>query len=99
MGGADIGFSMPLFNNNANVKFSYTDFMRTMRFRGVSNFGAAYLDASGRWESQQFRMNFTWRFGNKQQRPAASKKAGNTEEQQRAKKGGQGGFGGVGGGN
>lgn len=97
IGGADIGFSMPLFKNTANVKFSYTDFLRTLRFRGVSSFGAAYIDASGRWESQQFKMNFTWRFGNKQQRAAADKKAGNAEEQQRAKKGGQGGFGGVGG--
>jgi iron complex outermembrane recepter protein len=99
IGGMDVGVSAPLFNNQATVKFSYTDLLRTMRFRGVSNFGAAYIDASGRWESQQFKMNFTWRFGNKQQRAAAEKKAGNAEEQQRAKKGGQGGFGVGGGGN
>lgn len=99
IGGMDIGFSMPLFNNNATVKFSYTDLLHTMKFRGVSNFGAAYIVASGRWESQQFKMNFSWRFGNKQQRAAADKKAGNAEEQQRAKKSGQGGFGVGGGGN
>jgi iron complex outermembrane recepter protein len=93
IGGMDIGISAPLFNNSATVKFSYTDLLRTMRWRGVSRFGAAYIDASGRWESQQFKMNFTWRFGNKQQRAAAEKKAGNEDEQKRAKKGSGGGFG------
>lgn len=99
IGGMDAGFSMPLFNNNATVKFSYSDLLRTMKFKGVSNFGAAYIVASGRWESQQFKMNFTWRFGNKQQRAAAEKRAGNAEEQKRAQKSGQGGFGVGGGGN
>jgi iron complex outermembrane recepter protein len=93
IGGADIGCSMPLFNNKATVKFSYSDILHTMKFRGVSRFGGAYIDASGNWESQQFKMNFTWRFGNKQQRQAAEKRAGNAEEQRRAQKSGQGGFG------
>lgn len=97
IGGMDIGFSMPLFNNNATVKFSYTDLLHTLKFRGVSDFGAAYIIASGRWESQQFKMNFSWRFGNKQQRAAAEKRAGNAEEQKRAQKSNQGGFGGPGG--
>jgi iron complex outermembrane recepter protein len=93
LGGVDIGVSAPLFNNSATVKFSYTDLLRTLRWRGISQFGGAYIDAAGRWESQQFKMNFTWRFGNKQQRPAQEKKAGNEDEQKRARKSGGGGFG------
>ncbi len=93
IGGMDVGLSSPLFNNKATIKFSYTDLLRTMRWRGISTFGAAYIDASGRWESQQFKMNFGYRFGNNKLKGANQKKAGNETEQNRAKKSG-GGFGG-----
>jgi iron complex outermembrane recepter protein len=91
-GGVDVGFSMPLFNNNATIALSYTDILRTMKFRGISRIGA-YIDANGRWESQQFKVNFNWRFGNKTLKTNQPRKSGNEDEQKRAKKAGSG-FGG-----
>ena len=93
MGGLDIGFQKQLFNNKGTIKLSYTDLLRTMRWRGISDFGGSYIDASGRWESQQMRMNFTYRFGNNQVKAARQRKRGNEDENKRIKTGG-GGIGG-----
>jgi iron complex outermembrane recepter protein len=93
MGGLDLGVQKMIFNNKGSVKFSYTDILRTMRWRGVSDFGGSYIDANGNWESQQLRMNFTYRFGNKQVKAARQRRTGNEDESKRIKSGG-GGFGG-----
>ncbi len=93
LGGIDLGLQAPLFNNAANIRFSFTDVLKTLKFRGTSDFNGAYFDASGRWESQQFKMNFNWRFGNKQLKAGGDKKSGNEDEQKRANKK-TGGFGG-----
>jgi hypothetical protein len=86
IGGMDIGISSPIFKNNATIRFSYSDLLHTMKFKGVSNYGGMYFVASGRWESQQFKMNFNWRFGNKNLRGNREKKSGNEEELKRTKK-------------
>jgi iron complex outermembrane recepter protein len=93
IGGMDVGMSAPMFNNKATIRFSYSDLLHTMKFRGVSNFGGNYFDANGTWESQQFKVNFNYRFGNKQIKANTKKNAGNEDEQKRAQKTG-GGFGG-----
>ncbi len=93
IGGVDLGISAPMFNNKATIRFSYSDLLHTLKFRGVSNFGGNYFDASGNWESQQFKVNFNYRFGNKQIKANTKKNAGNEDEQKRAQKSG-GGFGG-----
>jgi iron complex outermembrane recepter protein len=93
MGGIDIGVQKTIFNNKGTVKFSYTDILRTMVWRGVSDFGGSYIDANGGWESQQLRMNITYRFGNKQVKAVRQRKTGNEDESKRIKSGG-GGFGG-----
>jgi iron complex outermembrane recepter protein len=86
MGGIDFGLQAPLFNNNANIRFGLTDVFRTMRFKGVSTFANSYFDANGRWESQQFKVNLNWRFGNKNIKTGSNKKLGSEEEQKRANK-------------
>jgi iron complex outermembrane recepter protein len=93
MGGMDVGVQKLLFNNKGSIKFSYTDILRTMRWRGISDFGGSYIDANGNWESQQLRINFTYRFGNKQVKSARQRSTGNEDESKRIKSGG-GGFGG-----
>lgn len=93
LGGMDLGMSTPLFNNKATVRFSFTDVLNTLRWQGTNTLAGAYTVARGRWESQQFKMNFTYRFGNNQIKANNKKSAGNEDEQKRAKKTG-GGFGG-----
>lgn len=91
MGGLDLGVQKTIFNGKGSVKFSYTDLLHTMRWGGVSNFGN-YINANGGWESQQLRMNLTYRFGNNQVKAARQRTQGNEDESKRIKSGG-GGFG------
>ncbi|MDB5221498.1 MAG: TonB-dependent receptor, partial [Chitinophagaceae bacterium] len=55
----------------------------TRKFRAISDFGGAYLDVSGRSESTQLRINFTYRFGNNQVKAARQRKLGLEEENNR----------------
>ena len=83
MGGMDIGVQKVLFNGNGNIKFSYTDVLQTMRWSGVSDYGAAYVRANGDWESNTFRINLTYRFGKKQVKAARQRKVSSEEENKR----------------
>ena len=79
----DAGIQKSIFKKNGNIKISYTDILRSQTFRGISDFGGAYLDVSGRGESTQLRINFTYRFGNKQVKAARQHKSGLEEENNR----------------
>ena len=82
-GSMDIGLQKQLFNYKATVKFSFTDLLHTLRWKGTSDFGGALITTSGHWESQQFRMNFTYHFGNSQVKQARQRKTGSEEEKKR----------------
>ncbi len=88
MDGMDIGIQKTLFKGNGNVKFTYTDLLKTMKWRGSSNYNGAYIEAHGNWESQQLRMNLTWRFGNKQVKQMPQRKTGSEEENKRTQSSG-----------
>ncbi len=79
----DAGLQKSIFKKNGNIKISYTDILRSQTFRGISDFGGAYLDVSGRGESTQLRINFTYRFGNKQIKAARQHKSGLEDENNR----------------
>jgi len=64
MGGMDVGMKKEIWDGNGIFRVSYGDIFRTMHWRGISEYSGIYMDASGGWESQQFRVNFTWKFGN-----------------------------------
>jgi hypothetical protein len=93
LGGMDLGLGFPIFGTKGNVKMSLTDVFKTMRWKGTNVLPGAYMVASGRWESQQFKMNFTYRFGNSQIKANSTKKTGIEKETERAKKS-SGGIGG-----
>jgi hypothetical protein len=80
---ADAGVQKSLFNKRGNIKISYTDIFETQKFRGISDFGGAYLDVSGQSESRQLRINFSYRFGNNQVKSARQHKTGSEEETKR----------------
>lgn len=64
MGGVDAGIQARLWKGKGNLKLSMGDVFNTMKWGGSSNFAGQYVYAYGRWESQQFRVNFTYNFGN-----------------------------------
>lgn len=92
LGGMDLGVGKPIFKGKGNVKFSYTDVFKSIKWQGTSDFGGAYITASGYGESNQFRCNVTYRFGNNQVKAARQRKAGLDDESKRLN--GSGGLGG-----
>lgn len=88
MYGIDGGLQKGLFKGKGNLKFVVSDIFRTMRWAGESNFTGAYGRASGRWESRQFKINFSYRFGNMQVKAARQRKTGLDDESKRASGGG-----------
>jgi iron complex outermembrane recepter protein len=84
-GGADVGLQKQLFDKRASIKISYTDIFHTMPWSAASDFGGLYIKGSGQWESQTFRVNFTWRFGSNQIKSSRERKTGLESEAKRIK--------------
>jgi iron complex outermembrane receptor protein len=90
MGGMDIGLQKTLFEGKANIKASVSDVFQTMRWSSTSNYAGQTMDMNGGWESRQFRLNFSYRFGNNQVKAARQRNIGADEEKKRAEGGGGG---------
>jgi hypothetical protein len=89
MWGVDAGLQKSILKGKANLKASVSDVFGTMKWGGTSNFAGQYLRASGGWESRQFKLNFTYRFGSTQVKAARQRKTGLEDENKRV--GNQGG--------
>ncbi len=66
MYGIDAGLQAKILQGKGTVKLSLSDVFNTMQWRGVSNFGGLYMDASGGWESRRISLNFSYMLGNEQ---------------------------------
>ncbi|MGH2565928.1 MAG: outer membrane beta-barrel family protein, partial [Ginsengibacter sp.] len=75
IGSLDIGVQQKVLKSAGTIKVSYTDILNTLHWRGISDYGGAHLDASGHFESQQLKINFSYRFGNKLVKAARQRKA------------------------
>ena len=64
--GVDAGLQKRLMKDKATIKMAVSDIFNSMHWRGISNFGGLYMDASGGWENRQFKLSFTYRFGRKE---------------------------------
>lgn len=93
MGGLDGGLSKTVLKNKGTVKIAVSDMFRTMKWKGTSDYGRQYTMANGNWESRQFKINFTYRFGSNEVKAARQRKTGLEEENKRVNSGG-GGLGG-----
>ncbi len=94
MWGLDAGLQQTLFKGKATVKATVTDFLKTMKWSGTSDFAGQYVKTSGNWESRQFRLNFSYRFGNTQVKAARQRKTAADDESKRVGSQGGGGIGG-----
>ncbi len=93
MGSVDLGLQKALFDGKANVKFAVSDIFQTMKWSGTSDFAGVKSNFSGQGEMPQFKINFSYRFGNSQVKAARQRKSALEEEKKRAEGGGQGGIG------
>ncbi len=96
MYGIDAGVQQTIMKGKGTFKASLSDIFRTMRWSGTSEFSGQTSTASGRWESRQFKLNFSYRFGSNKVKAARQRKTGVDDETMRAS--GGGGSGGMGGG-
>jgi phage baseplate assembly protein gpV len=93
MGGVDLGLQKQILKGNGTIKVSGTDLLHTFRFRATSDFAGQTTNVVSRWEAQQFKVNFTWRFGSTTVKGAKQKNGAADEESKRAEQGGNGGIG------
>lgn len=84
----DGGIQKTLFKGKANIKAAVSDIFKTMKWKGTSTFTGQVSTASGRWESRQFKLNFSYRFGNSQVKAARQRKASVEDENKRTQSSG-----------
>ena len=89
MWGIDAGLQKVIFKGKGNLKASVSDIFKTMQWGGTSDFTGQYIKAGGGWESRQFKLNLTYRFGSMQVKAARQRKTGLEDENKRV--GSQGG--------
>jgi iron complex outermembrane recepter protein len=88
MWGIDVGLQQTILKGKATIKTSVTDIFKTMHWAGTSNVTGQVLRVNGGWESRQFKLNLTYRFGNNQVKAARQRKTGAEDENNRTQGGG-----------
>jgi len=84
MGSLDLGVQKTAMNGKLNIKASASDIFKTMKWDSVSEFDKQYIRVSGGFESRQFKINLSYRFGNTQVKAARQRKTAIDEESKRA---------------
>lgn len=79
----DGGISKQLWSNRATIKASFSDIFHSFYFRGTQDFAGQVSKATVRWESQQFKLNFVFRFGSNQVKGARNRTIGADDENKR----------------
>lgn len=83
LGTMDIGLQKKIFQDKGTLKLSYTDVLNTLKWKAESIYGGSYILAHSRWESRQFRVNFTYRFGSNQIKEDRQHTPGSEDEKTR----------------
>jgi len=86
-GGVDVGVQKLMLQKKASLKVSATDIFHTAPWKATNNFGGLYIKGGGSWESQTFRVSFSWRFGNSQVKNSRQRQTGIESESKRIKGG------------
>ncbi len=86
-GGVDVGLQKQFLQKKATIKIAATDIFHTAPWTATNDFGGLYIKGGGSWESQTFRVNFSWRFGNNQVKSSRQRQTGLESESKRIKGG------------
>jgi len=79
----DGGLQKTVWKGKGNIKASVSDIFNTLHWNATSNFAGQSVNARGNFESRQFKLNFTYRFGNNQVKASRQRKTGTDDENQR----------------
>lgn len=88
MSSLDLGASYKVLKGKGTLKLNVTDVLKTNYFRGSFDNAGRYTSIYSKWDAQQVRLNFTYRFGNKNVKAARNRQTGLEAEQNRVKQGG-----------
>ncbi len=88
LGSLDAGVQQSLFKGKVTAKATFSDLLNTFHWSATSKTTGQTLLANGGWESRQFKVNLSYRFGNNKIRQARQHKSGLEEENQRTQGGG-----------
>src|SRR5262249_46330101 len=88
LGSLDAGIQQGLFKGKVTAKATVTDGVRTFHFSSTNNKTAKSVTAKAPWESQQFRINFSYRIGSIQVNEARQPKSSIEDENKRTQGGG-----------
>lgn len=88
MWSADAGAQKQILNGNATIKASVSDLFKSMKWSANSHFAGQDVAVAGRYDSRQFKLAFSYRFGNQKLKAAREYRTGLEEESIRAKSSG-----------
>ena len=91
LGGLDVGLQQVIFKGKGNLKATVTDIFKTYPWYSTNNTTGQTLRVNGSYESRQFRLNFSYRFGRNQVKQARQRKTSIDDESKRTQ--GSGGIG------
>lgn len=80
MGFVDLGLQKTVLKGQGNIKLVVSDLFNTMHFRGEGHYAGVFNKVAANWESQQVKLNFTYRFGSSQVKAARQRKTGLEDE-------------------
>lgn len=88
MGTVDLGLQKTVFKGKGTVKAAVSDVFQTMKWSGTSDFAGINSQFSGQGEMPQYKLNFSYRFGNNQVKGARQRKSAVEEEIKRTENNG-----------
>jgi len=86
----DAGLQKKIWKGKATIKTSVSDLFRTLRYNGTTDFAGQKTVSASRFESRQFKLGFSYRFGNNQVKASRQRNTGAEDENKRAQQGGNG---------
>ena len=81
---ADAGVQKQILKGNGTIKASISDVFKSFKWSATSNFAGQDVAVAGRYDSRQFKLNFSYRFGNQKLKASRQYKTGLEDESNRA---------------
>ena len=79
----DGGLSKTVLKNKGTLKASVSDIFNTLHWSATSDFAGQVIHAHGDFESRQFKLYFTYRFGSTSVKASRQRKTGDEDESKR----------------
>lgn len=85
IGSLDLGIQKNILKEKATLKLSLVDLFNTQRWEQTATTNDLKLRTYRKWESQNFTLGFSWRFGNSKIKKAREREIGSEEDGKRIK--------------